>query len=80
MNEHRDTMRMRRLKDAKLVFNERKSVMNCTVKNVSETGAKIIVEEPFLVPAEFEFCLSGGCPKMARKVWFKNNEMGIEFY
>ena len=41
MSEHRQAIRMRRLKDARLVFNGRKSVMNCTVRNASEQGAKL---------------------------------------
>jgi hypothetical protein len=79
MDEHRQSFRMRRLKDGRVVFNERNSVMNCVFRNISETGAKILVEEPYLLPAEFVVNVSGGCARNARKVWFRNNEMGIEF-
>ena len=47
MSEHRQAIRMRRLKDARLVFNGRKSVMNCTVRNASEQGAKLLMAEPY---------------------------------
>jgi hypothetical protein len=72
-------MRMSRLKDACLVFNGRKSVMNCTVRNASEQGAKLLMAEPYLVPAEFELAISGTDVRLARKVWFKENEMGVKF-
>jgi hypothetical protein len=49
------------------------------VGNVSERGAKLIVLEPYLVPAVFELTISGADSKTARKVWFKENEMGVKF-
>jgi hypothetical protein len=78
-SEQRKSRRLRRLKDGQLVFNDRKSVMNCTVRNVSERGAKLIVSEPYLVPAVFELAISGADSKIARKVWFKGGEMGVKF-
>jgi len=62
-----------------MVFNGRKSVMNCTVRNASEAGAKLLMAEPHLVPAEFELTISGTDARPARKVWFKENEMGVKF-
>jgi hypothetical protein len=78
-SEQRKSQRLRRLKDGQLVFNDRNSVINCTVGNVSERGAKLIVLEPYLVPAVFELTISGADSKTARKVWFKENEMGVKF-
>jgi hypothetical protein len=78
-SEQRKSQRLRRLKDGQLVFNERKSVINCTVRNVSERGAKLIVSEPYMVPAVFELAISGADSKIARKVWFKESEMGVKF-
>jgi hypothetical protein len=79
MSEHRQAIRMRRLKDARLVFNDRKSVMNCTVRNVSEQGAKLLMAEPYQVPVEFELTISGTDPRPARKIWFRGGEMGVKF-
>ena len=79
MSERRQAIRMRRLKDARLVFNGRKSVMNCTVRNASAEGAKLLMAEPHLVPAEFELTISGADPQLARKMWFKEGEMGVKF-
>ena len=78
-SEQRKSQRLRRLKDGQLVFNDRKSVMNCTVRNVSERGAKLIVSEPYMVPTVFELAISGADSKIARKVWFKENELGVKF-
>jgi hypothetical protein len=78
-SEQRKSQRLRRLKDGQLVFNERKSVMNCTVRNVSDRGAKLVVSEPYMVPAVFELAISGADSQIARKVWFKESEMGVKF-
>lgn len=53
--------------------------MNCTVRNVSERGAKLAVAEPHQVPVAFELVISGAGSKIARKVWFKGGEMGVKF-
>ena len=79
MSEQRQAIRMRRLKEARLVFNGRKSVMNCTVRNASGLGVKLAMAEPFMVPAEFELTVSGANARPARKVWFKDGEMGVKF-
>lgn len=78
-SEQRKSQRLRRLKDGQLVFNERKSVMNCAVRNVSERGAKLTVAEPHQVPVVFELTISGADPQIARKVWFRGGEMGVKF-
>ena len=78
-SEQRKSQRLRRLKDGRLVFNDRKSVMNCTVRNFSERGAKLAVAEPHQVPVVFELTISGAASRIARKVWFKEGEMGVKF-
>jgi len=35
--------------------------------------------EPHLVRAEFELTISGADPRLARKIWFKEGEMGVKF-
>ena len=79
MDDKRKTQRMRRLKDACIYFNGKKSMMNCVVRDVSETGARVTVGEPYLIPTEFELAIKGSPARPARKVWVKQNEMGIEF-
>ena len=79
MNDNRQTARMRRLKEGRVVFNNKRSVMSCIVRDASKFGARITIGEPYLVPHEFEFSASGEEPRAARKVWIRQNEMGLEF-
>lgn len=79
MDDKRDETRMRRLKEGRIVFNNKKSVMSCIVRDASNTGARVTVGEPYLVPHEFELLVQGGEPRHARKIWIRQNEMGLQF-
>ncbi len=53
--------------------------MSCIVRDVNKFGARVTIGEPYLVPYEFEFTVSGEPPRMARKVWIREKEMGLQF-
>ena len=79
MDENRKTARSKRLKEGRLVFNNKHSVMSCIIRDATKFGARVAIGEPYLVPFEFEFSVSGEAPKPARKVWIAKNEMGLQF-
>ncbi len=79
MDDNRQAPRMRRLKEGRLVFNNKRSVMSCIVRDASKFGARVQIGEPYLVPHEFEFVQPGEEPRPARKIWVKQNEMGLQF-
>ncbi|MFO1033117.1 MAG: PilZ domain-containing protein [Hyphomicrobiales bacterium] len=63
----RASLRLRRLKEGRVIFNGRKSVLSCLVRDVSETGVRIKIGEPFRVPDIFQLEVSGQPPRDARK-------------
>jgi hypothetical protein len=79
MDNNRTETRMRRLKEGRIVFNNKGSVMSCVVRDASKFGARVSVGEPYLVPHEFEFTVAGEEPRPARKVWVRQKEMGLQF-
>ena len=79
MDDNRKTMRTKRLKEGRLVFNNKSSVMNCIVRDANRFGARVTIGEPYLVPYEFDYLVAGESPRTARKVWVRVNEMGLEF-
>ena len=79
MDENRQDPRMRRLKEGRVVYNNRSSVMSCIVRDASKFCARVQIGEPYLVPHEFEFIVAGEPPRAARKIWIRNNEMGLQF-
>jgi PilZ domain len=79
MDDNRQAARMRRLKEGRLVFNNKRSVMSCIVRDASKFGARITIGEPYLVPHEFDVLIPGEKPIPARKIWIRQNEMGVQF-
>ena len=71
---------MRVLKGAKLVSMNQWSLVDCTVRDMSETGAKIICGDQAAVANEFRFLLpSDNSIRTARVVWRRGDMLGIEF-
>jgi hypothetical protein len=59
--------------------NRRTTMLACMVLDHSSEGARISVREPHVVPFEFSFTAKGEAPRKARKVWVRQNEMGLQF-
>jgi hypothetical protein len=60
MAERRTGYRQRVLKTGKIIFNGSASVIDCAVRNVSESGACLMVVNAVVVPAEFTLQWDGG--------------------
>lgn len=75
----RASQRMRRLKEARVIFNDKKSVLSCLVRDVSDTGFRIRIGEPYRVPDIFVLEVHGQPPRSARKVWIGQDELGAAF-
>ncbi len=78
--DDRARQRRRVLKGASIVFNDSGSTINCTVRNLSETGAQLRVVSVLGIPNQFELRLgdqsrSWGC----EVVWRKETELGVRF-
>jgi hypothetical protein len=77
-NERRTDMRDRAPKKALVRFG-RNSSGDCTVLDVSLTGARLKFEVPAEVPPRFEIRIDGGGWKAAQVRWRARGEVGIEF-
>jgi len=80
MDKRRSSNRLRTLLEARIVFNNRFSLIECTVRNLSQTGARIAFPHPIEIPPEFELEI----PKRkisvrAKVVWSDGKEHGIRF-
>lgn len=74
----RSAPRRRVLKQGRIVFNNKHSVIDCTVRNFSETGALLLLKSVIGVPDRFEFEMDGQT-RLARVVWKREGQMGIKF-
>ncbi len=72
--------RQRVLKDGKIVFNSNSSIIDCTIRDMSETGARIICDHPEGVPDECRLVtLRDNMIRDVRVMWRRGDKLGIRF-
>ena len=78
MSESRITQRQRVLKAATISFGG--GAIDCTVRNISETGAGIEVVTPLFIPDRFTLIVqSAQLKRLCHIVWRKERRMGVAF-
>ncbi len=78
MNERRTTARARQLKAGSIIFNGAKCVFTCTVRNVSNAGACLLVPSPLTVPAAFDL-LVDGLRRRCAVAWRQPDRIGVQY-
>ena len=79
MAERRKHPRSRVLKSAKLVLGG-SSVIDCIVRNLTNVGARVLVQNTITLPDHLHLTFDGGRSNRACKVaWRRLNETGLEF-
>jgi hypothetical protein len=76
MDEHRIATRHRVLKAGKIEFGG--GAIDCTVRNISATGAALDVTSPLGIPAQFTLVTEGN-HLPCRVVWRKEKRIGVTF-
>jgi hypothetical protein len=78
--DQRSSKRSRTFLDGRIIFNNRSSVINCTVRDLSDAGARIVFGHAILIPTEFEFEIPRkGLSVWARVMWSNGREHGVKF-
>jgi len=78
MNEHRIAPRRRMFKAGTIEFGG--GGIDCTVKNLSDTGAALEILSPLYVPDRFTLCVpSDQFKRRCHVVWRKERRVGIAF-
>lgn len=75
-DDNRIAARHRVLKGAKIEFGG--SAIDCTIRNLSDTGAALDVTSPVGIPTEFTL-VAEGIHRPCRVVWRKEKRIGITF-
>jgi len=76
----RNAQRLRVLKGAKIVSLNQWTLVDCVVRDMSETGARIVCGDQMAVRSEFRFYLpADNTIRNARVVWRREDLIGIEF-
>lgn len=80
MNERRAERRQRVLKKGKIVFNDRYSVLDCRIRDLTPGGARLVLDNTLYVPSEFSFIDTvSRIERLARLVWRTEAEIGVAF-
>src|SRR5215218_10453290 len=78
--EKRSSKRWHTVLTGQVVFNNRSSVLTCTVRDLSEIGARICFTDAFELPPEFDLEIpSRGLRLPARLVWSRGANYGVVF-
>ena len=79
MQERRKLTRTRVLKGAKMLFGKL-SVIDCVVRNLTNSGAGLEVPNTSGLPETFDLTLDAGhSTRPSRFVWRKLNKAGVKF-
>jgi len=77
--ENRKYPRRRVLKSGVVIFNNRHSTMDCTVRNLSEGGALLVFARPPTLPDRFSLRFEDGSEFPCRKAWQSAMSIGVAF-
>jgi hypothetical protein len=78
--EKRIIRRQRVLKSGKIIFADGNSVVDCVIRNLSVTGARLEVPTTVGLPGEFTLVDAHANRHYAAKVmWRRGEAMGVEF-
>ena len=77
MSEHRIAPRQRVLKTGIIEFDG--GLIDCAVRNLSNTGAALSVESLIGIPSDFELVFANLSSRTCRVVWRKQNRVGVTF-
>lgn len=68
------------LKSGKIVFNDRRSVIDCMIRDRSQHGAKLQVVTSVGIPDQFDLVVEADHSTHAcRVVWRNQKNVGVEF-
>jgi hypothetical protein len=77
-DDRRSSKRRRTVLKGRVVFNNRASVLDCTVRDLSDTGAQITLADVSTLPLDFELDIpSKGVLVLARVMWSRGKNHGI---
>ena len=79
MDAPRTSERKRTMLGAHIIFNNRNSTMDCQVRNISPTGARLALSDTVALPEEFDLHVpQKGKTYKAKLRWRNKDSIGVE--
>jgi hypothetical protein len=80
MDERRKADRSKSLLGARVVFHNRASTIDCTIRNISKAGGRLVFGAAVQVPDEFDLVIhQRGEAHRCRVAWRNASEVGVAF-
>jgi len=80
LEQRRAIPRSRTLLEGHIIYNNRLSRMECTVRDLSESGARLVFAQPVKVPVEFELQIpKRKLSRRAQVIWYDGQHHGVMF-
>ena len=78
--ERRTSPRVKVFKKGKLIHPNNISVFDCTIRDISDTGARLTCEQTGMLPNELQLVFHAIREvRYVRVVWRRNGEIGVQF-
>jgi len=78
MDDRRFNLRQKRLKTAKIIINDT-SLIDCVLRNLSETGACLEVPSAATLPKSFRLAVEDKAAQPCRVIWTGPSRLGVVF-
>ena len=75
----RQQPRRRVIKGGKVIFNRGQSIIDCSIRDLSEGGAKLVFGGPTNMPHEFQLQLPDGRRFQCELRWARDGAVGVKF-
>jgi hypothetical protein len=75
----REQFRRTVIKGAKIIFNDRRSMLDCRVRDMTLDGARLDLSTQQSLPHEFELQVSGNPARRCGLRWARGNFVGVRF-
>lgn len=80
MNDRRTSQRQKSFLKGVILFNKRASSVDCTVRDLSPSGARVVITPGTTIPQFFELYIPSKDQYLeARQIWRTTDELGIAF-
>ncbi|MDB5601860.1 MAG: type pilus assembly PilZ [Xanthobacteraceae bacterium] len=80
MSERRNTIRKKSFLQGRIYFNNRRSALDCLIRDISDTGAKLIFSDSVQTPDIIELYVPHKEQTLRAEVqWRRGEEMGVAF-
>ncbi len=80
MDDRRSSQRWRTVLKGRIVFNNRCSILDCTIRDLSDTGARIYFADISEIPPEFDLEIPNRRVRVpGRLVWSRGANHGVMF-